>query len=260
MNCCLMRMNLLRSLSLIHILGAVTGHKVVVRIKDFGGNGKNPEGRITEILGHVNDPGTDILSIVRGFNLPCQFPEEVMEEVERIPDSVSEEETKGRMDFRDLPTVTIDGEDAKDLEDAITLSKEDVIYTLGVHIADVSHYVTENSLLDREARKRGTSVYLVDRVIPMLPHRLSNGICSLNQGQDRLTLSCVMKIDESGNVIDHVIGPGVIQVNRRMTYTCLLYTSSVDAYFLSERRGHRLKALLSSCKQLNFPLEQHGRT
>ncbi len=246
-------------------MGAVTGHKVVVRIKDFGGNGKNPEGRITEILGHVNDPGTDILSIVRGFNLPCQFPEEVMEEVERIPDSVSEEETKGRMDFRDLPTVTIDGEDAKDLDDAITLSKEDGIYTLGVHIADVSHYVTENSLLDREARKRGTSVYLVDRVIPMLPHRLSNGICSLNQGQDRLTLSCVMKIDESGNVIDHVIGPGVIQVNRRMTYTAVnaivtdedqetakAYEELVPMFFLMKELAHILRTKRKQRGSIDF--------
>lgn len=177
---------------------------------------------ITEILGHVNDPGVDILSIIKAYGLPEGFPDEVMVQVAGIPDEVEEEEKKNRLDLRHLQTVTIDGEDAKDLDDAISISKEnDDHYTLGVHIADVSHYVTENSPLDKEALKRGTSVYLVDRVIPMLPHKLSNGICSLNAGTDRLALSCLMEIDGKGNVIGHRIAETLIQVDRRMTYTAV---------------------------------------
>ena len=203
-------------------MGAVTGHKVIVRITDFGDDRKKPEGVITEILGHVNDPGVDILSIIKAYGLPEGFPDEVMVQVTGIPDEVEEEEKKNRLDLRHLQTVTIDGEDAKDLDDAISISKEnDDHYTLGVHIADVSHYVTENSPLDKEALKRGTSVYLVDRVIPMLPHKLSNGICSLNAGTDRLALSCLMEIDGKGNVIGHRIAETLIQVDRRMTYTAV---------------------------------------
>ena len=203
-------------------MGAVTGHKVIVRITDFGDDRKKPEGVITEILGHVNDPGVDILSIIKAYGLPENFPDEVMVQVAGIPDEVDEEEKKNRLDLRHLQTVTIDGEDAKDLDDAISISKEnDDHYTLGVHIADVSHYVTENSPLDKEALKRGTSVYLVDRVIPMLPHKLSNGICSLNVGTDRLALSCLMEIDGKGNVIGHRIAETLIQVDRRMTYTAV---------------------------------------
>ena len=203
-------------------MGAVTGHNVIVRITDFGDDRKKPEGVITEILGHVNDPGVDILSIIKAYGLPEGFPDEVMVQVAGIPDEVEEEEKKNRLDLRHLQTVTIDGEDAKDLDDAISISKEnDDHYTLGVHIADVSHYVTENSPLDKEALKRGTSVYLVDRVIPMLPHKLSNGICSLNAGTDRLALSCLMEIDGKGNVIGHRIAETLIQVDRRMTYTAV---------------------------------------
>lgn len=200
-------------------MGAVTGHKVVVKVTDFGSDKAKPEGVITEIIGHVNDPGTDIISIIRAYGLPEEFPPEVMKQVEGIADGVDEREWKGRLDVRNLQTVTIDGEDAKDLDDAITLSKEQGVYTLGVHIADVTNYVTENSPLDEEALKRGTSVYLVDRVIPMLPHKLSNGICSLNAGADRLALSCMMEIDEHGTVLGHRIAETVINVDRRMSYT-----------------------------------------
>lgn len=200
-------------------MGAVTGHKVVVKITDFGSDTKKPEGKITEIIGHVNDPGTDILAIIKAYGLPVEFPEEVMKQVAKVPEEVTEEEMAGRKDLRGLQTVTIDGEDAKDLDDAITLSKAGNRYQLGVHIADVSHYVRENSALDKEALKRGTSTYLVDRVIPMLPHRLSNGICSLNAGCDRLALSCLMEIDEKGNVVGHEIAETLICVDRRMTYT-----------------------------------------
>lgn len=199
--------------------GAVTGHKVVAQITDYGDAKHKPEGKIIEILGHVNDPGVDILSIVKGFDLPTEFPERVLNQAERVAKEVSEADRDGRKDLRELMTVTIDGEDAKDLDDAISLSYEDGKYYLGVHIADVSNYVQENSALDREALERGTSVYLVDRVIPMLPHVLSNGMCSLNMGEDRLALSCLMTVDQKGNVIDHEIVESVIHVDERMNYT-----------------------------------------
>lgn len=202
-----------------HSKGAVTGHKVVCEITDYGKNGKKPEGKVVEILGHVNDPGVDILSIVKAYDLPVEFSEKILNQAERVGKEVSEADMAGRLDLREWQTVTIDGEDAKDLDDAITLTKEDGIYTLGVHIADVTNYVQEHSALDEEAKKRGTSVYLVDRVIPMLPHTLSNGICSLNQGENRLALSCIMYIDETGKVVDHRIAETVIKVDRRMSYT-----------------------------------------
>ena len=200
-------------------MGAMNGHKVVVKITNYGSHGKNPEGQVIDIIGHINDPGTDVLSIVKAYDLPVEFPDAVMQYLKNIPDEVDEKDKAGRVDFRDVDTVTIDGEDAKDLDDAITLTANEKGYQLGVHIADVSHYVTENSILDKEAYKRGTSVYLVDRVIPMLPHKLSNGICSLNQGCDRLALSCIMDIDNKGNVVGHRICETLINVNRRMTYT-----------------------------------------
>ena len=161
----------------------------------------NPEGKILEIIGHIYDPGVDILSVIKAYGLPEEYPDEVMDQVEKVEDEVKEEEKSGRTDLRNVQMVTIDGEDAKDLDDAVSLTKQNGIYHLGVHIADVSNYVTEGSPLDKEAVKRGTSVYLVDRVIPMLPHKLSNGICSLNQGVDRLALSCLMDINEKGEII-----------------------------------------------------------
>lgn len=201
--------------------GAVDGHKVVVEITDYGKNSKKPEGKIIEIIGHINDPGVDIMSIVKGFELPVEFGEKVMNQVERVADSVSDTDLQGRLDLRHVQMVTIDGEDAKDLDDAVSVSMEGDTYKLGIHIADVSNYVQENSALDREALSRGTSVYLVDRVIPMLPHQLSNGICSLNEGVDRLALSCIMTIDAKGETIDYKIVESVICVDRRMTYTAV---------------------------------------
>lgn len=198
--------------------GAVRGHKVVVQITNYGNKNQKPEGRITEILGHINDPGTDVISIVKAYDLPVEFPDMVMRQAERVPEEPDTKDYAGRKDLRDWMTVTIDGDDAKDLDDAITLRKTADGYELGVHIADVSEYVTEHSPLDEEALNRGTSVYLVDRVIPMLPHRLSNGICSLNQGTDRLALSCIMQIDNKGTVVGHEIAETVIRVDRRMTY------------------------------------------
>ena len=199
--------------------GAVSGHKVVCEITDYGKNNRKPEGKIVEILGHVNDPGVDIMSIVRGYELPVEFSEKIMHQVENVSNEVSEADMAGRRDLRDVQMVTIDGEDAKDLDDAVSLSKDGELYQLGVHIADVTNYVQENSALDWEAKKRGTSVYLVDRVIPMLPHKLSNGICSLNAGEDRLALSCLMSINKKGEVISHEIVESVIKVDRRMSYT-----------------------------------------
>lgn len=199
--------------------GAVEGSKVVASISDYGSQSKNPQGKVTEVLGHIDDPGVDIMSIIKAYDLPVEFPESVKKAINDIPDVVSEKDKAGRVDLRNIQMVTIDGEDAKDLDDAVSISKEGPVYHLGVHIADVSHYVTEGSALDKEALKRGTSVYLVDRVIPMIPHKLSNGICSLNQGEDRLALSCLMDIDEKGNVVGHRICETVINVDRRMSYT-----------------------------------------
>ncbi len=199
--------------------GAVSGHKVVCEITDYGKNNRKPEGKVTEILGHANDPGVDIMSIVKGYELPIEFSEKIMNQVERVANEVSEADMVGRRDLRDLQMVTIDGEDAKDLDDAVSLTKDGMHYQLGVHIADVTNYVQENSALDWEARARGTSVYLVDRVIPMLPHKLSNGICSLNAGENRLALSCLMTIDIKGEVVSHEIVESVIKVDRRMSYT-----------------------------------------
>lgn len=203
-------------------LHAVSGHKVVAEITSYGDERSNPEGEITEILGHVSDPGVDILSIIRDSGIPERFPRDIMEAAAAVPETVPEEEIarRARHDFRALPTVTIDGEDAKDLDDAVSLQYDETrqIYTLYVHIADVSHYVAEHGLLDQEALNRGTSVYLVDRVIPMLPRALSNGICSLNEGEDRLALSCVMEIDGKGSILSHEICESVIRSDKRLSY------------------------------------------
>lgn len=230
-------------------MGAMTGHKVVCNIKTYGDGNKSPEGNIIEILGHVNDPSTDMISVIRAYDIPMEFPEKVMDSLSEIPDEVDEADIVGRTDFRDWDTVTIDGEDAKDLDDAITLSFKDGIYTLGVHIADVTNYVKEKSPLDKEALKRGTSCYLVDSVIPMLPHKLSNGICSLNAGCDRLTLSCVMDIDRKGKLVNHYICEGVINVNERMNYTDVAkILARDDSDVPSEKRAD--EALLDRYKPL----------
>ncbi|ONK22463.1 ribonuclease R [Bacillus sp. VT-16-64] len=201
-------------------MGAVEGHKVVVRLTAYPENRKNAEGEVVKILGHKNDPGVDIVSIIYKHGLPLAFPDEVMEQANSIPEEIVESEIGDRRDLRNETIVTIDGADAKDLDDAVTLSKlENGHYKLGVHIADVSYYVTEGSPIDREAFERGTSVYLVDRVIPMIPHRLSNGICSLNPQVDRFTLSCEMEINPQGEVVNHEIFPGIIRTTERMTYS-----------------------------------------
>jgi ribonuclease R len=201
------------------IRGAHTGQKVVARLVSYGGRRKSPEGAVTEILGNAGDAGVDVLSVARNRELPMVFPEKVLHQAERCPEMLIPNDYNGRLDLRKWQMVTIDGEDAKDLDDAVSVVREGDGYRLGVHIADVSNYVQAGSALDREAFRRGTSVYLVDRVIPMLPERLSNGICSLNEGEDRLALSCIMTVDRSGKVTGSRIAETVICVDRRMTYS-----------------------------------------
>ncbi len=202
------------------LIGAQTGQKVVATITKWPEELRNPEGNITEILGFKGDPGTDILSIIRQYQLPEEFPKKVLREAEDIPVEIAPEDLVGRKDLRQKRIVTIDGADAKDLDDAISLEKlPNGHYWLGVHIADVTHYVKEKSKLDQEAFERGTSVYLIDRVIPMLPPRLSNGICSLNPHVDRLTLSVFMEITSQGVVTNHEIAETVINTTERLVYT-----------------------------------------
>ncbi len=224
--------------------GAVNGHKVVVELTDYGSENKNPEGKVVEILGHVNDPGVDIMAIVRGYELPVEFGEKVLNQAERVAQEVSDADRAGRRDLRDMVMVTIDGEDAKDLDDAVSVSYDGKNYHLGVHIADVTNYVQENSALDREALKRGTSVYLVDRVIPMLPHTLSNGICSLNAGVDRLALSCLMTIDKKGDIIDYEICESVICVDERMSYTAVKALLTEEKVFEEHPDYEKYQSLL----------------
>ena len=198
--------------------GAKPGQKVVIEITAWPEERKSAEGRIIEVLGTPGDVGLEILSIIKQNDLPLEFPEEVINASKRVPVKISDADLRGRRDLRALPVVTIDGEDAKDLDDAVFVRQQGDDFLLGVHIADVSHYVRENALLDREARERGTSVYLVDRVIPMLPERLSNGICSLNAGEDRLSMSCEMLVDRKGRIKAYEVFPSVIRVSKRLNY------------------------------------------
>jgi len=248
---------------------AVSGHKVIAEITFFGSSSRKPEGHITNIIGHIDDPGSDIISVIRAFGIPMEFPDGVVNEIVSIPDHVLEEEKVGRVDLRDLMTVTIDGEDSKDLDDAVSLTKEDGIYNLGVHIADVTHYVKEGSPLDKEALKRGTSNYLIDKVIPMLPHELSNGICSLNAGEDRLALSCLMKIDAKGNVIEHKIVESLILVDKRMSYPSVKkiiedkdpeetekYKDFVDMFFLMDELAQILRKKRHKRGSIDFDIPE----
>ena len=199
-------------------MNAMDGHKVLIKLgKKLKAN--TYEGEVVKIIGHKNDPGVDILSIIAKYDFSDQFPEEVMKELDNIPNEIDEKDIKNRTDLRDMELFTIDGDDAKDLDDAVSLKMlENGNYELGVHIADVSFYVRENTEIDKEAYNRGTSVYLVDRVLPMLPHKLSNGICSLNGGVDRFAISCIMEINDKGNVVNYNIFPSVIRSKLRMTY------------------------------------------
>jgi len=202
--------------------GARPKDKVVVEITRWPEQRRSPEGKVVEVLGRRGEPGVDVLSIVRKHQLPEAFDKRTLKEAEAVPGEVQAEDLVGRRDLRDLPMVTIDGEDAKDLDDAVSIQPlPGGLHRLGVHIADVAFYVKEGSKLDREALARGTSVYLVDRVIPMLPHHLSNGICSLNAGVDRLAISVLMDVNQQGQVINYEIFPSVIRVKERMTYTAV---------------------------------------
>ena len=199
--------------------GAKDNDKVVVQITKQEEKGKKPEGKIIEVIGNINVAGIDMLSLIKEYNLPYEFPKPVIDEAKNIEKEVKLEELENRKDFREEIVFTIDGEDAKDLDDAVSVEKNDNgNYILKVHIADVSHYVKEESFLDKEAIIRGTSVYMLDRVIPMLPKQLSNGICSLNEGKNRLTLSVIIELDKNGNVISSEIMKGVIKVTKRMSY------------------------------------------
>ncbi len=238
------------------------GDKVVVEMLDWPKPGRSPEGKIVEILGHKDDPGADILSIVRKYRLPEKFPSKVIKEAEGTPESIAQEEVSKRKDLRDLTLVTIDGEDAKDLDDAVSLAiQENGNYYLGVHIADVGYYVKEGSELDQEALKRATSVYLVDRVIPMLPRRLSNGICSLNAKEDRLAMSCFMEINRKGEVVSHEICRSVINVKERMTYTDVkTILTGKDEELLRRYREYleMFKKMASLCEILRKKRLQRG--
>ena len=239
-------------------MGAMNGHKVVVELTSYGGENMKPEGTVTEIIGHINDPGTDILSVVMDAGIPVEFPEKVLNQAVRVAKEVSAADRAGRKDLRDWLMVTIDGEDAKDLDDAVSLQVTDGKYVLGVHIADVTNYVQENSALDREAYERGTSVYLADRVIPMLPHKLSNGICSLNAGEDRLALSCIMTFDQTGEMIDHEIAETVIHVDRRMSYSGV--AKILDGNTEENGTGQEIVSMLLNMKKLSDILrERRGR-
>lgn len=199
---------------------ARSNHKVLVKITKYPEKGKKAEGKILEVLGNVNEAGVDMLSLIKEYKLPSTFPEPVVQEAKQFENKVDKKDIPNRVDFRDREIFTIDGEDAKDLDDAVRVEKlESGNYKLEVHIADVSFYVRENSLLDNEALIRGSSIYMLGRVIPMLPRELSNGICSLNAGEDRFTLSCLMEIDPKGNVIASEIVKGIINVTQRMSYT-----------------------------------------
>lgn len=213
-----------------HFNNAKDGQKVVVEITEWPQNNRKAEGKITEVLGNLGDVGLEILSIIKQNDLPLTFPEEVLDASYKVPKTIKKSELNGRRDLRDRTVVTVDGEDAKDLDDAVYVEKlNSNEYLLGVYIADVSYYVTENSVLDREARARGTSVYLVDRVLPMLPERLSNGICSLNAGEDRLSMACEMHINGEGKVLNYEIFPAVINVRHRLSYNIVRAMLAGDA-------------------------------
>lgn len=234
--------------------GAKDGDVVVVEITKWPEKRRSPEGVVKEVLGQKGDKGLDILTIIKKYGLPEEFPPKVQAFTAGIDEEIPLKEYKRRKDLRDVRMVTIDGEDAKDLDDAVSIERLDNgRYRLGVHIADVSHYVREKNPLDKEALKRGTSVYLIDRVIPMLPKKLSNGICSLNPKVDRLTLSCIMVIDGSGKVLDHEIVESVIRTNERMTYTDVTKILKDNDPELSKRYDYLLddfKAMEELCNIL----------
>ncbi|MFA7411668.1 MAG: ribonuclease R [Tissierellaceae bacterium] len=243
-------------------LNAKTKQKVVVEISKYPENRRNPEGRVVEILGYLSEKGTDILSVIRQFDLPEDFPDSVLTVAKGIEQELNREEIQNRVDLRHLNSFTIDGFDAKDLDDAVSIEmKDNGNYYLGIHIADVSHYVKERSLLDKEALNRGNSVYLIDRVIPMLPKELSNGICSLNPDVDRLTLSVLMEIDKNGKLVDHEILEGVIRSKQRLVYDDVSdFLENEDSQAKEKLSGlsHDLKLMEELSKILSSKRERRG--
>jgi len=242
--------------------GAKTSQKVVVEITQWPEKRRNPEGKIVEVLGYINEKGTDVLSVIKQYQLSLEFPEKVLDQADRIGESVSQEEISRRVDLRGMNIFTIDGPDAKDFDDAVSIEKMDNgNFKLGVHIADVSYYVNENSAMDKEAFKRGNSVYLVDRVIPMLPEKLSNGICSLKPYEPRLTLSIFMEINNDGKVIDHQIFESVIESKERLVYDDISDLLEKDDENLKERYAHiyeDIKLMEELCHILTEKREQRG--
>ncbi len=229
--------------------GAKTGDKVHVEITSYPENRKNPEGKILEILGKRFDLKTEELSIIKNAGLPLEFPSEVLKEIENVPKEVTEKDLKGRTDFRNDLIITIDGDDSRDFDDAISVTKnKNGTYTLGVHIADVSYYVRRNSKIDKEALSRSTSIYFPERVIPMLPSELSNGICSLNEGVDRLTMSLIMDINSAGDVVSFDICEGVINSKKRMTYSAVQKMLDGDEEALKTYKN--LVTLIKNCNEL----------
>lgn len=243
------------------INGAKTNQKVVVEITRWPEKRRNPEGKIIDILGYVGEKGVDILSVIKEYKLPEEFPQKVKKEAQMIEEKISEEELKNRVDLRDLNTFTIDGPDAKDFDDAVSIEKIGENYKLGVHIADVSYYVKENSALDKEAFRRGNSIYLIDRVIPMLPEELSNGICSLKPNVDRLTLSVFMEIDKKGKVLKHELVEGVINSKARLIYddvSDLLENGDDRAFKGMDKIVEDLKLMEELCKILKGKRDRRG--
>lgn len=245
-----------------HMNKALTNQKVIVEITKWPEKRRNPEGKVIEVLGYIDEKGTDILSVIRQFSLPEKFTDKELNAADSIEQEVSQREIKKRVDLRDLNTFTIDGEDARDFDDAVSIEKlENGNYKLGVHIADVSHYIKESSALDKEALKRGNSVYLVDRVIPMLPKQISNGICSLNPKEIRLTLSVLMEIDKSGNVKNHEILESVIESKERLIYDDISDLLEKDDEEIKDRYIHiyeDLKHMEELCYVLNKKRERRG--
>ena len=243
-----------------NINGAKPGQKVIARIIKYPSRGRNPEVVVEKVLGDVDDPSVDLPSVIVKHDLPWpgEFPREVIKEANAIPLKISKDEYRRRRDFRDKTIVTIDGEDAKDFDDAITVEKRGENYILGVHIADVSHYVKENSELDKEAYRRGTSVYLIDTVIPMLPFRLSNGVCSLVEGEDRLVMSLEMEIDRGGKVVDFWVGNGVIRSKKRLTYDLVNRLFEGDGSARKEI-GDEISEMLENARDLMKILREYRR-
>ncbi len=223
--------------------------KVLVKILKYPENGKNAEGKVIEVLGNINEAGVDMLSLIKDYKLPYEFPEAVVEEAQSYKEEDIKNDIKGRLDLREEEIFTIDGEDAKDLDDAVNVRKlENGNFELGVHIADVSHYVKADSKLDKEAIIRGTSIYMLDRVIPMLPRELSNGICSLNQKKDRLTLSVIMEINNEGQVVSSQIKKSVINVTRRMSYNEI---ATILKYLNNEKNEEKIENTNKAKERIN---------